>query len=199
FDAAIPIKEEKDEIRALFDISGRVLLSAGRLVPWKGFATLIEIMPGILEEFPDASLFIAGEGPDRAALETLIKKHNLGGHVHMLGALPQETLFRYIKAAEVFVLNTGYEGFSHQLLEVMSTGTPIIATDVGGNPELIETGVEGILVSYNNKAEIESAIREMLRGHIDGRALVRNAQKKVMQFTKERMLAETEHVLTSQI
>ncbi|MCR4330842.1 MAG: glycosyltransferase family 4 protein [Patescibacteria group bacterium] len=199
FDAVTYTKEEKDEIRALLDISNHAILSAGRLVPWKGFAALIEIMPGILEEFPDATLFIAGEGPDRTAFETLIKKHNLGGHVRMLGGLPQETLFRYITAADVFVLNTGYEGFSHQLLEVMSTGTPIIATDVGGNPELIETGVEGILVSYNNKAELESAIREMLRGHIDGRALARNAQKKVMQFTKERMLAETKHVLMSQI
>ena len=56
--------------------------------------------------------------------------------------------------------------------------SPVITTDIGGNPELIETGVEGILVSYNNKAELESAIREILRGHIDGRMLAQNAQKK---------------------
>jgi len=198
-DIATDIREEKDEIRALLDISGRAILSAGRLVSWKGFVALIEIMPGILEEFPDASLLIAGEGPNRAALEMLIRKHDLASHVRMLGALPQETLFRYVKAADVFALNTGYEGFSHQLLEVMSIGTPVVATVIGGNPELIETGMEGILVSYNNKAEIESAIREMLRGHIDGRALAHNARKKAAQFTKERMLTETKHVLMSQL
>ena len=164
-------------------------------MPWKGFAALIDIMPDILKEFPDAKLYIAGDGPDRGALRLQIANCKLQTHIVFLGALPRETLLRYTKAADLFALNTGYEGFSHQLLEVMSVGTPIVSTDICGNPELIENGKEGILVSFNNKAELTGAILGVLRWQIDTGALTREAKQKALQFSKERMITETMNIL----
>ncbi len=191
----VHIPEDKKEIRSLFGIEGTVILSAGRLVPWKGFAALIDIMPDILKEFPDAKLYIAGDGPDRGALRLQIANYKLQTHIVFLGALPRETLLRYVKAADIFALNTGYEGFSHQLLEVMSVGTPIVSTDICGNPELIENGKEGVLVSFNNKAELTGAILGVLRWQIDTGALTREAKQKALQFSKERMITETMNIL----
>jgi len=192
----VSIPEEKVELRSLMGVEGKAILSAGRLVPWKGFAALIEIMSDILKEFPDAKLYIAGDGTEREALKLKTKDYGLTTSVVFLGALPRATLLRYIKASDVFVLNTGYEGFSHQLLEVMSVGTPIVTTDIGGNPELIEGGTEGILVSYNNHAELLSGVLGILSGSIDRDALMQNAQAKVSQFTKERMIEETIKILS---
>lgn len=179
----------KSETRAVVGVEGGVILSAGRLVPWKGFSVLVDIMPDILEDFPDAKLYIAGDGPERAGLARRAKSVGVAENVVLLGSLPRETLLNYIKASDVFALNTGYEGFSHLLLEVMSAGTPIVTTDIGGNPEIVENGVDGILVSHNNRSELIAAIKGVLGGMTDTDSLVSAAEKKVSEFTKERMVS----------
>ncbi len=138
-----------------------LIVSAGRDVPWKGFATLREVV----SEIPDTQLFIAN-------------------------SLPHDELITKIKQADVFVLNTGYEGFSHLLLEVMAAGTPIITTRVGGNLEIVEDGVNGVLVEYNNKQQLKSAIADLLSNPDKARALAQNAKQTVQKFTTERMINE---------
>ena len=187
FDAPV-ITESKDALREKLGISGHAILSVGRLVPWKGFEMLIEMMHGLTKEIPDAHLFVIGEGPDKNSLEKKIAEFGLGDRVTLVGKLPQEKLFEYIKASDVFVLNTAYEGFSHQLLEVMALGTPIITTPVGGNIEIIEDNKNGLLVVYNDKLGFEKSI---LRLHSD-KTLVQvfshNAQGDVKEFSDIRML-----------
>jgi len=186
------IKESKEELREKFDFKGHVIFSVGRLVPWKGFDLLIEIM----ECFPDIKLFIAGDGPNKEKLEKKIKDLKLSNRVELVGRLKQNDLLKKIKASDVFVLNTGYEGLSHQLLEVMSVGTPIVTTNVGGNPEVIENGKEGILVGYNKKDELKKAILSMLDG--GGRDFfIENAKKKLSLFKKDRMIKDTIKTLTT--
>ena len=125
FDAPA-VSLDKGVLREKLGLSGHILVSAGRLVPWKGFTTLItKVMPKVLAEFSDAKLIILGEGPDKTHLENLIKDRKLENNVFLAGRKPQAELFEYIKAADVFVLNTAYEGMSHQLLEVMALETPI--------------------------------------------------------------------------
>jgi len=176
-----------------------LIVSAGRLVPWKGFKTLIGIMPKILKEIPSAKLFIIGSGPDREALETVIANYGLRNNVFLLGQLPREDLLLLLRAGDVFVLNTGYEGFSHQLLEAMAVGIPVITTNIGGNPEMIENGETGLLFEYDNKEEMKRAILE-LRENLDLKnKIVQNAKQKVSEFGKERMLAETISVLSQNI
>jgi len=186
----------KTELRSLLGIDGKAIISASRMVPWKGFSALIEIMPDIIKKIPDSKLYIAGDGPELNNLQQTTSKLKLERSIIFLGALPHATLMQYVKASDVFVLNTGYEGLSHHIIEAMNVGVPVVTTDVGGNPELIENGKEGILLSYNNKAELENAIIETLNGHIDSERLVENAKKKVSEFSKERMLKETIKILS---
>lgn len=182
------IIERKEELRKKLFLGGYTIISVGRLVPWKGFSALIEIMPHLLGRIPDAKLLIAGEGPDKTILEDRIKDLHLEQSVTLLGRLPQKDLFEYIKASDVFVLNTAYEGFSHQLLEVMALGTPIITTPVGGNPEIVSDRVQGILVSWNDHMALEEAC-VMLHEHAPiALGLARAAGEKVREWNDERML-----------
>jgi glycosyltransferase involved in cell wall biosynthesis len=182
--------ELKTQLREEFGFEGDIIFSAGRLVPWKGFELLIDIM----KDLPDVKLFIVGDGPEKQKLNKKIEDLHLGSRVKLIGRLEQDELLKRIKAADLFVLNTGYEGLSHQLLEVMSVGTPIITTNVGGNPEVIESGKEGVLVDYNDKNALKSAIKDILKNG-KGEEYAKEAVKKLSLFEKERMIEETINVL----
>jgi len=185
------------DARAVLDINVPTIVTAGRLVPWKGVGTLIAIVPELLLKFPTLRLVIVGSGPERDSLEKLVQEGGLFNHVMFRGALPQEDLFTQISAADVFVLNTGYEGFSHQLLEVLAIGTPLVTTDVGGNPELVTSGEHGLLVPYNDRKKLELAIEKMLTDEGSAKRMVAGGKQVVQQFTKERLLRETVALLQS--
>lgn len=173
------------------------LISVGRLVPWKGFATLIAIMPRLLIKWPSLRLLIAGDGPEQDNLREQIKRLNLRANVKLLGRLNQTDLFTQISKANVFVLNTAYEGFSHQLLEVMALGVPIVTTNIGGNPELIKDRETGLLVPYDDEKALNAAIERLLADSVLSHKIARAAQTVVADFTKERMVAElTSLILT---
>jgi glycosyltransferase involved in cell wall biosynthesis len=186
------VDETKEELRKIFGFEGNIIFSVGRLVPWKGFELLIEIM----KDLPNIKLFIAGDGPDKEKLKKKIKDLRLDDRVKLVGRLEQNDLLKKIKASDLFVLNTGYEGLSHQLLEVMAVGTPIITTNMGGNLEVVDDGKEGILVSYNNKKELKKAILCLLNDKEKTENLAKNAQEKVKSFNKEKMLEKTINTIT---
>ncbi|MHB8651688.1 MAG: glycosyltransferase family 4 protein [Minisyncoccota bacterium] len=185
------MKESCEELRKELRLEGKVILTASRLVPWKGFGTLIELFPSVLKEVPDATLYIVGSGPEEDSLKKLIREHNLEAKVILLGQLPRAILLRYLKAADLFVLNTFYEGFSHHILEAMSLGTPVLTTRVGGNPELIVDQQEGLLVAYNDKKALTEKIYGVLSGRIETKTMVESARKKSLKFTIERMIKDT--------
>ena len=169
FDAP-EIKISKEDAKKQLGISGKILISAGRDVPWKGFQMLRDLMPEILLQIPDAKLFI-------------------------LSNAPKEKLLLYLRAADLFVLNTSYEGFSHQILEAMALGVPIVTTDAGGNPELIEDGKEGFLVKFNDKEALKTKILEILKNPELAQKLGASASQKSRQFSKERMVKEIVKIL----
>ncbi|MDP3735606.1 MAG: glycosyltransferase family 4 protein [bacterium] len=187
--------ETKDEARRALGLSGSIIVSAGRLVPWKGFSALIEIMPQIVPDIPDAKLVIIGDGPERERLRSQSAKCKAQSVVTLAGALPQNELHRYIRAADVFVLNSGYEGFSHQLLEAMALGTPIIASDIPGNRELIEDSRSGFLVGYNDADALLAALLRVLREEQVAVGLVGTAREKVAAFNRARIAERLVQVL----
>src|SRR3989338_4494192 len=107
------------------------------------------------------------------------------------GNLQHEKVLEYLAAADVFALNTSYEGLSHQILEAMAVGRPVLTTDVGGNPELIKDGESGFLVKFNDKNALKSTILKILNDMALAQKLAENAQKKAGEFSKERMINET--------
>lgn len=194
FDPSV-ILDDKEEVRREYNLSGNIIISVGRLVPWKGFITLIEAMPRILEGDPRSHLLIIGDGPEKENLNAKIVSLGMEDKVTMLGRLPHEELLAYLKASDVFVLNTAYEGFSHQLLEVMASGIPVITTNIGGNPEIIEDKKNGIFIEFNDKNAIKESVLRLLSNKELRTALSEEGKETVKNFSKERMINETIKIL----
>ncbi|MCE9643680.1 glycosyltransferase family 4 protein [Candidatus Parcubacteria bacterium] len=186
--------EEKAALRERLGLEGTIIVSVGRLVPWKGFATLTELVPALERFFPDVRLLIIGDGPERRALDKKIRSAHLGDKVSLLGRLPQPVVFNYVRAADLFMLNTSYEGFSHQLVEVMAMETPILTTNVGGNPELITHRESGLLVPYDDRTALLEGAKEVLKDHDLAGKLARNAKERLSAFDEselvERLVSE---------
>lgn len=199
FESSIEHVPSRTKARELLDVRVPTLVTAGRLVPWKGIASLITIMPELITAFPKLKLVVVGSGPDREELERLVREHRLYNHVEFRGALPQDELFLHVRAADVFVLNTGYEGFSHQLLEVLALGTPIVTTNVGGNPEVITHKKNGLLVPYDDREALVQAITTLLTDDELAKRLTHEGAHSVAQFNTERLLAETITLLKSTV
>mgnify|MGYP001597281015 FL=1 len=155
------------------NIDDKIILSIGRDVPWKGFSRLAAVCDELKKEIPDLKLIIIGKD----------KK------------IPREAVFLNLKAADAFVLNTGYEGLSHQILEAMAAGVPVIATNVGGNPELIKSGQNGLLVKYNDREELKEAIKKVLFNKVDVADFVKKSQDFIKFFTEEKMISELIKIL----
>lgn len=172
-----------------------VLISVGRLVPWKGFNVLIDIMPEFLKENPNFVLCVIGEGPEDEVLKFKVESLKLEGKVFLKGKMSKNELFCALKNAGIFVLNTSYEGFSHQLLEVMDAGIPIVTTNIGGNPEIIKNGENGILVTPNDKQALIKNILAVYKDEDLKKALVENAKKTLEKFNYEKMIKETLDIL----
>lgn len=185
----------KPVLRGLLKFQGKLLISIGRLVPWKGFGELIALLPSLKAEFPDLKLLIAGGGPLMQTLEKQAEDAGLSDDVIFTGELPRDVLLRYIRVADVFILNSRYEGLSHQMLEVMAVGVPVVATNVGGNPEVIEEGRNGYLVPPGDTALLRERVAELLRDANLRAKTVAAAKRKVRQFSHERMVQETASLL----
>jgi glycosyltransferase involved in cell wall biosynthesis len=131
--------------------AGHLVLSAGRLIDWKGTEFLIRAMPAVLEKFPDTKLLIVGTGPERDTLIRLARELDLNDRVALPGTVPPADLPSYYRSADAFVLpsiNRGgkTEGLGVVLLEAMASGCPVIGTNVGGIPDIITDGENGFLV-----------------------------------------------------
>ena len=185
------VQETKVDARRRLSLSGTVLVSAGRLVPWKGFVELADVVCRMSKDIPELRLYIIGEGPERARLEAHIQEIGAQQVVFLLGRQEKTTVFSYMRASDIFVLYTGYEGFSHTLLEAMASGAPVLTTAVGGNPELLTDKKEGLLVPYNDKTALAQGMKQLLQDAAQRERLGRNARIRVRQFATSDMIART--------
>ncbi len=194
---SLPVEGERSSLRTMLEYNGPTIVTVGRLVPWKGFETLIELLPELRKRVPDANLVIIGDGPLGGRLRARTDELGLTEHVHFLGRQPKHALGAAIAAADAFVLNTAYEGLSHQLLEVMDIGIPIVTTNVGGNPELIKDTVTGILVDYNDSAQLIEGLERALTHESFCKNMVANARLRVKEFEQKKVILDLVRVLHS--
>lgn len=185
----------KEQAKKHIRIGGNILLSIGRLSPWKGFAKLVEVVAELARIIPDVRLIIVGDGEERTNLEDLIKKMNLEDKVNIIGKIPHEEIPFYLKAADVFVLNSEYEGLSHAILEAMQAGVPVVVSNRGGNPELIQDGFNGFLVEYNNEEQIKTAVSKLFQDKELARRFAENSRRKLASFNWDNLLEKTLKVL----
>lgn len=148
---------DRPACRARFSLKGFTLLSVGNLLPVKGHELVIEA----LAQVPEATLLIAGDGPLRGTLERLAQRLGVADRVRFLGTLDREDLVAAYNAADVLVLASSREGMPNVVLESLACGTPVIATAVGGTPELLDDDVAGRLLDDRSAAAIAAAVRDL--------------------------------------
>lgn len=191
----LEVNDTKTAIREQLNYTGTVITTVGRLVPWKGFIELVETVARLRKEMSDLSLVIIGDGPLQKELEEKIAELKLEEHVRLVGRLGKDALGAAIKGSDLFVLNTSYEGLSHQLLEVMDLGIPIITTNIGGNPELITDGISGILVEVGDTEGLASAIRQVAANESTQVRLTQNARIRIQDFSQDAVVAKLADLL----
>ena len=160
------------------------------LVPHKGQRHLIEAAHLVVQEFPDARFVILGEGELREGLEHLVKTYHLEKHVLLPGF--RADVFGCIKGFDVFAMSSVTEGLGTSLLDAMACARPIVATRAGGIPEIVEDGVNGLLVQPRDHAAMAAAIVRMLKDAGLRRRMGDAGFARVRErFTVERMVAAT--------
>ena len=189
----------KEEAKKKLGITGNVLFTWGRLVPWKGFRMLIKIMPNLAEINQFFKLVIVGSGPDMSILEAMIKNLKLERKVILAGRKNLKEVAEYLATSDIVILNSGYEGFSHQILEAMIAGVPLITTNAGGNKEVIHQGQNGIMVKYNDEFNLIEVIRALWNNPEMQERFVEEGKKTASHFSVEKMFDETIELLESQI
>ena len=148
---------------------GPTLLSVGNLVENKGHHIAIEA----LARLPEFRLVIAGEGPQRHALESLASQVNVSSRLQFLGRVDQTQLVRCYSAADILLLPSSREGWPNVLLESMACGTPVVATNVGGIPEIVTSPEVGRLIQTRTVADVVNAVADLWQALPD-RAQVRS-------------------------
>lgn len=149
-----------------------LLMSVGYLIERKGHHLAIEALAHLLPRFPNARLVIVGEGPERKSLQELAEKLGVAQHLSMPGAQPNADLYRWYSAADIFILASSREGWANVLLESMACGTPVVATDIWGTPEVVSDPVAGRLVKDRTGLAFAHELEQLLNAMPD-RAQVR--------------------------
>jgi teichuronic acid biosynthesis glycosyltransferase TuaC len=182
-----------DRVRArqALGLSRPTLLSVGHLIVRKGHDRVIEA----LRNLPEFELLIVGEGPERERLTRMIELAGLSDRVRILGSIRHDELPAIYAAADALVLASSREGWANVLLESMACGTPVVASNIWGNPEVVSAPDAGVLTSENTPFGIAEAVRNLFK-NLPARAAVRHyAEGFGWEETTEGQLAVFRRVL----
>lgn len=173
-----------------------LLLAVGRLQKPKGYPLLLEAMAILQERGVSCFLAVAGDGEMRAALEEQAVRLGLGDCVRFLGL--RHDVIALMAGADALVLSSLWEGLPGAVLEAMAAGLPVVATAVGGTPELVVDGVTGFLVPPGDPAALAGAVAELLRLPAEKRKEMGQAGRRRVEenFTIDRMVRAYEDLYT---
>jgi len=166
-----------------------LLLSVGYLVERKGHHVAIDALAQLLPTHAQARLIIIGEGVERQSLLAQARRLGVQDHVTLTGALPNAELLRWYSAADVLILASSREGWANVLLEAMACGTPVVASDIWGTPEVVTPDSGGRLVRERRGELFAAAITDLLSATIDRSRVRAYAERFSWQATTEAQLA----------
>jgi len=178
------------------------LLFAGRVVELKGAHTVIEALPSVIRALPElrVKLTVLGERQDQEyvkRLKELIRKLDVSAHVEFRPPVSELELFKLFQMHDLYLFPSLYEPFSLTLIHALYSGIPTIASDAGGNKEIVHSGETGLLFSAGNALELSNAVVKLVRNPEVRGALSHSARKVARNYTFERMVKQIEGYLGS--
>jgi glycosyltransferase involved in cell wall biosynthesis len=173
---------------------GRRILYVGRLSPVKGVQYLINAMNQIHDKIPDARLIIIGDGIERERLEALSIQVGIQEYVQFVGEVPHEKVLSFMRQADVFVLPSLSEGFPMVIIEALACGLPIVASRVGGIPEIIMDETNGYLVEAKDTEILANRIILLLLDEKLRKKIAVNNKELVKKYTWEHVIIELEKI-----
>lgn len=167
------------------------LVMAARLIKLKCVDDLLKAFA----EVPGPGLLIVGDGPERGELESLSSQLGLSDRVCFAGQMSQSEFLAYLNTADALLLNSNHEGLSHVILEAMTIGKPVLATRVGGTPELIENYKNGLLVTAGNHQELVDGLKQLAYDKKLRQELAVRAMERGKNFSPRTQIEKTMGVL----
>lgn len=180
----LPDSPTRAETRAALGLDGPALGAAGRLTPQKALGDAL----AALARVPGVQLLVRGDGPERAALERQAAELGLDGRVRFLGAGTRDDVVRLFRAVDAALLTSAWENMPHAVLEALAAGTPVVATAVGGVPEVVRDGENGLLVPAGDVEAIAEAIRRIVEDEGLRRSLAAAARASVAELSEPQVL-----------
>jgi glycosyltransferase involved in cell wall biosynthesis len=184
-------------------VDQRIMLSIGSLNQTKNHALLINTFSEIAASKDTWHLYIIGEGEEQQSLEKQILDLKLEQKTTLLGLLDHNSISKWLKAADIFVLPSQNEGTPNALLEAMASGLPVIASKVGGIPELIQDNTEGLLFESGSKDDLKEKLNRLTQDKQLQKMLAKNAKNKITthygswKIQAEQLLELYEQLLSS--
>lgn len=161
FDSYSEECRNKNRIKLSIPQDDKVLIYIGSIQKDKGIYELINTFHKLINKYDKLHLILIGEGRERKNLENIINTTN-NSKFHLLSSVPHLDITKWLKTADLFVYPSYNEGLPNAVLEAMACGLPVVATRVGGIPEVIIDGQNGILVDSMNEAQLYTAIDSLL-------------------------------------
>lgn len=167
------------------------IVTVGRLVPWKRVDKVIET----IARMEGVGFTVIGDGPERGRVEKLAQALGVTDRVYFAGYRNRAETLALLAACHVLVLNSSYEGLPHVVLEAMSLGLPVVATAVGGTPEVLSDKVNGRLITSPRSNALYEALSQLVRFPEERQRLAKGAKQTSQRFTMHKMVEETLRVL----
>jgi len=168
-----------------WNVEDPYIIGVGRFVSVKGFDVVVRAMVQVLEEVPRSHLVLLGDGPERVSLENLARKE--GVHSRLIVTGVEDRLALYLSASDVLAAPSRNEGMGRAIVEAMSAGLPIVASQVGGIPSVVEDKQSGLLVPPENPGALARALIGLLQDAPMRKQYRSQGWKRAERFSLDRM------------
>lgn len=174
-----PTKIEIDTLYADLNLprDAKIITVIARLHPQKGHTYLIQAAPDIIKAIPQTRILFIGEGELHAQLNLQIEEQNLSAYIQLVGV--RQDIPHILSISDLFVLPSLFEGLPNALLEAMASGTPAVATNVDGSPELVVNNETGLIIEPKKPGQLAEAILRILQDSALAKSMGQSAQARV--------------------
>jgi glycosyltransferase involved in cell wall biosynthesis len=187
----LPALPEREAARARFQVEGPTLAFAGRITRQKALGVALDALGRV----DGVSLLVAGDGPDLDDVRRQATERGLNGRVRFVGPLGRDDVLALFRAADASLLSSSWENFPHTVVEALAVGTPVVATAVGGVPELVRNGENGLLVPAGDADALADAIRRLVSEPGLRERLAERASGSVEHLQTDRLYSRLEEIL----